>query len=974
MVRSDGPSLHVSLLGRFQVAVGDAFVPPGRWKRRSAAHLIKLLALQPERRAHRDVVMSHLWPESPEASAANSLYKSVHAARRALESVAGAAAGSTFLEMSHQFLTLSAPGGVLVDAEAFDRYAAAAFRAPGILSFERALELYRGDLLFEDLDTEWVEARRDQLRAVRERLLFGLAELHGKDGHREAALEALGQLLVMDPANEEAHRRAMLVHAEASDVAGALRQFEFCRLALRRELDVEPDARTLSLFRAIAAGDVRTQSRVPGESGIDTIRHRPRHKARSLPLPVTSFVGRASEVAEAADLVLRSRLVTITGIGGVGKSRFAIRVAETVAHEFPDGVALVELSPIADPSFVASLVASEFGIEEQTGHPLLETICDSIRELRMLVVLDNCEHVPQASADVVGAILRVCPHVRFLCTSRLPLGAGGEVQWNLAPLETPVRSSDAFDDSVGRSDALQLFANRARQSDPAFAVTKGNIDAVAELCRRVDGIPLAIEFAAARIRSLSVAEMLEHLDNRYTLSTEAPGVPDRQRTLHDVLDWSFAHLRPSEQRLLRSLALFAGGWTLGAAESVCAAGGEDADSVLAGLGQLVDASLVVPSVGDRCTRYRMLETVRRYGLDELRRSEELLEVRSRYRGWLIGLASDSERMLKGSTQAVWLDLLEAEHDNIRAVLDRQESDIGCLDRLRLCSSLAHFWAMRGHWSEGLSQLELALSGRDGAPQSEVASALHGAGVLEQRLTNYERSLVLLEESLSIRRELGDLRAVAETLGFIGHVLLRRGDTEAARTSLEESATVAERAGDVWVLAFARNQLGTLAGLEGDNAAALAAHDRSQALYREVGDWNRVASALNNVATIESRLGRTSKAVVLYREALEFLGSDGDTKTMAVVLNNLGLMCSETGRGLEARGYFERCIDVTMLSGDRAACSLAHANLAELLEASGESEPATRHARACLHLAPALDRDGVRDRAVRVLEAVSDVQP
>lgn len=406
--------------------------------------------------------------------------------------------------------------------------------------------------------------------------------------------------------------------------------------------------------------------------------------SHNLPAQLTSFVGREAAIVHVRGLLAGgggARLVTLIGAGGAGKTRLALQVAADLLDEYPDGVWLAELAALADPALVPHAVAAAVGVHEQADRTLMATLQEALRPRQLLLVLDNCEHLVTACAAVAEALLRSCPHLRILATSRELIGIGGEIAWRVPSLDLPEAGPSLALDQVARAEAVRLFVERAAAARPGFALTAENAPAVLQICQRLDGMPLAIELAAARMRVMSAQQIAARLDDRFRLLTGGSRVAlPRQQTLRGALDWSHALLAAEEQVLFRRLAVFAGGWSLDAAEAVCAAGGITAGDVVDLLGRLVDKSLVWVDEQEEGPRYRLLETIREYAAEKLEAAGEAVAVRARHYDWCLALAERAQPHLTGAEQATWLGRLEREHDNLRTALrwalDRQETAKG----------------------------------------------------------------------------------------------------------------------------------------------------------------------------------------------------------------------------------------------------------------------------------------------------------
>src|ERR671916_378267 len=456
----------------------------------------------------------------------------------------------------------------------------------------------------------------------------------------------------------------------------------------------------------------------------ETAPRTPERPPNNLPLELSSFVGREKELTEVERLLEHNRLVTLTGSGGCGKTRLALAAAGELVEGFEDGVWMVELASLADPSLVPQAVASTLGVREQPGRLPTETLSDYLGSRNVLLVLDNCEHLIGACAELAEALLHSCPNLRVLATSREALGITGEVAWPVPSLSLPDLRRLPEVESLARYEAARLFLERTAAVNPTFALTEQNAVAVDQICYRLDGIPLAIELAAARAKVLSVEQIAERLDDSFgLLSAGGRTAMPRHRTLHATMDWSHELLSLEERALFRRLSVFAGGFTLEAAESVCAGAGLERDEVLDLLSHLVDKSLVIMREESGEARYRLLETVRQYAREKLSESGEAEQASERHAGYYLALAEEAEPELKGAGQVAWLEQLEREHDNLRAamrwLLGRGELE----EAARLGWALWLFWGIRAHFAEGRRSMEQALSAEGSAGLTEAARAM-----------------------------------------------------------------------------------------------------------------------------------------------------------------------------------------------------------------------------------------------------------
>ena len=594
-------------------------------------------------------------------------------------------------------------------------------------------------------------------------------------------------------------------------------------------------------------------------------------RPNNLPRQLTSFIGREKEMGEVKRLLSTADLVTLTGSGGAGKTRLAFQVAADVIEHYPDGVWLAEFAPIADSALVPKIVASALNVPEQPGRDMTETLADALRHKALLLVLDNCEHLLAPSRDLAATLLRKCPQIRILATSREGLGVPGETLWRVPSLSVPedVRHLPPPEELV-LYDAVRLFADRAVATTPGFTVTSKNASALTQVCQRLDGIPLAIELAAARVKVLSVEQIAARLDDRFRLLTGGSHIAlPRHQTLVAAIDWSYNLLSEPERVLLRRLSVFAGGWTLEAAETVCAGEGVEARAILDVLTSLVDKSLVPAETQHGEARYRLLETVRQYARDRLVEAGEETGVRARHRDWYLRLAEQAEPELRGSEQELWIERLATEIDNFRSALEwslMQQSQTGAA--MRLAAALWQFWRTRDYSGEGSRWLDRALAHDGGAPASVRAEALRAAASLTRDSGQLERAAALAEESLALSRRLGDKLRIARALLISVAVAASLGDSHKAERLAAEGLTYSREAGDKTMIADALIESGELARSRGDYEAARSFYEESLTINREVGGKRAIYATLHNLAAVAVARGDHQRAETFLREALD----------------------------------------------------------------------------------------------------------
>jgi len=624
-----------------------------------------------------------------------------------------------------------------------------------------------------------------------------------------------------------------------------------------------------------------------------------------LPIHLTSFIGREREIAQVKGFLSTTRLLTLTGAGGAGKSRLAFQAAAEVREDFADGVWVAELASIADPALVPQAVASVLSVSEQAGRPLRDTLADYLQNRSLLLVLDNCEHLQAACAQFADALLRDCATLRILATSRSSLSVPGELLWRVPSLSLPDARRLPSVDYIQHYEAVRLFVERARSVEPMFTLTSDNAPAVAEVCQQLDGIPLAIELAAARTRVLAVEQIAARLHDRFRLLTGgSPSVLPRHQTLRATMEWSHGLLAETERVLLRRLSVFAGGWTLEAAEAVCSRDGVESADVLDLLTQLVDNSLVVVNTQLEQTRYRLLETVRQYGRDRLHEAAEADTVRRRHRDWYLELAERAAPEMLGPQQVLWFERLETEHDNLRAALEwsKVEKD-GAEAGLRLTGALRGFWARRGHWREGREWLEAALARSAEAPPLASSGALLGATHFARRRGEYGLATTLGQKGLALCRALGDEDGSASFLSAVGIVALLQGEHERATALFEETRSLSRERGNKSLMGTALYHLGVVARYQGDYERATAFHSESLAVFREIGDnWN-IALPLHGLAVVAFRQSDYERAAAFFTDSLLLCEEVGNRWISEECLEGFARVASATGHYQRAARLF-----------------------------------------------------------------------
>jgi predicted ATPase/class 3 adenylate cyclase len=611
----------------------------------------------------------------------------------------------------------------------------------------------------------------------------------------------------------------------------------------------------------------------------------------NLPPQRTSFVGRNREVAEVTSLLAQTRLLTLTGPGGTGKTRLALRVAADHLDRFADGVFFADLSPIVDPALVSSVIAQALLVREETGRDILDTLADHLRDRQILLVLDNSEQVIEAG-PAIARLLGAAPGLTVLATSRTPFHVSGEHEYQIPPLAVPDPTADL--DVINRSEATALFAERAAAIRRGFRITSQNAPAVAEIAARLDGLPLAIELAASRLNVLSPEALLDRLAQRLSLLTGGPrDLPHRQRTLRNTIEWSHDLLDAHVQRLFARLATFNGGWRLEAAEAICGPGLDL--EVLDGLGTLIDHSMVRRAGLDGEPRFSMLETVREFAVERLAACGEEAELRRRHAEHFRDLAEEAERHLTRQDRVVWLARLEEDHDNLRAALDWSEV-IGDADSaLRNTAAIWRFWLQRGHLSEGRARLERLLSMPGGAAPGPVrARALAALGGIAYWQNDYPPTRAAYEEAVAIAREVGDPRLLASALLDLSYIPYLEQEPDRSEAILREGLARAEEAGDRVLTAEFLSSIGFLEVVRGNPAAAIEPRRIAIEILRQEGAAWQLGQYLGGQAMITRMVGDLPAAKRHLHEALAMFAQARDSLSISMTLTSLALVANDEG--------------------------------------------------------------------------------
>ena len=779
----------------------------------------------------------------------------------------------------------------------------------------------------------WVERRQADLRELYLRALDVESDAAAAGGDWAGALRAAEEAVSVEPFRESTHLRLMQVHARAGNRGEALRAYERCRRVLAEELGVSPSPTTDAVYVALLGDEAEGSPPTPGTD-----------PPSNLPYQLTRLVGRDEELVAIQKALAGVRLLTLTGTGGVGKTRLALAAAAAMARDFSDGAFLVELAPLADPDLLAQQALAALGLREEPGQSPAGTLAAHLRNRQVLLVMDNCEHLVGPATALAEGLLRACPRLTVLATSREPLGVPGEATWRVP--------------SLSPAGATALFTERAQGVRPDFTLTDDAAPAVAQLCRRLDNIPLAIELAAARTTALSVEEIAARLDDRFRLlSGGARTAVPRQQTLRAMVDWTYDALSDVERRVFDRLAVFGSAFDLQAAEEVVAGDGVDTGEVVEVLTGLVNKSLVLVErqAQGRSTCYRLLETMRHYARERLAESGQATNVRSRHLDRAVTLAREAQTGLDGPDQAAVLDRLEAEHDDLRVALAWGTSGGDPEPALRLATSLGRFWEVRGHLSEGRAWLEAALTAGGGGDWPGLrAVALNWAAVLAQHQGDYGAARGLYEHSLALRRRLDDRLGTAAALVGLGNLAALQGQLASARAQFEESLAIGRELEEPQVVAASLTNLGWVAHGRGDLRGARTFYEEALAVRRKLGDHHGTAMVLANLGDLALQQGDLDTAHALQTEGLDLRRQLGDRSGVADSLTALGCVALARGDRPTARTLHSQGLAERRRVGDRPGMPASLAALAELARLDGDPDTAAELLEEALAVATELD--------------------
>lgn len=895
-------TLAVRLFGPLEVLIEGVPLPPVR--SRKILWAFGLLVLRSGRPVDREWLARTLWPDNDLTQALANLRPNISQLRSGLGREA-----DRIESPDRRTLCLNLEGA-FADVMLFDSLVASARSA----DLELAVDLYRGPLM-EGCAEEWVFQERD----ARERACVGalnrLGEIATLGGDYATAAERYRRAAALSPLADGPRRGLMDALARGGDRNGALDVYRQFADLLRAEIGVEPEEATTGLYLQL-----RRQIREDGRGTIP--RSGATKVAGQLPHSLANLVGREEERAEVSSMIRRSRLVTLVGAGGIGKTRLAIETAREVAKEYPDGAWLVALEALANADLFERHVASVFGLREEPGRSLASILVDYLRTKRVLLVLDNCEHLLRASARFADWILRDCSGVKILATSREPLGLSGERTWSVPSLPYPdlnhlPESSHTRSRVLAGYESVELFVERAKGAQQDFTLNSHNATAIAQICAHLEGMPLAIELAAARTKGMTLDEIAQRLGEGLSLLSGGRNLPARQRTLRATLDWSYGLLEEKERRLLGRLSVFSGGWTLPAAESVVVGGDIAEWEVVDLLESLVEKSLVW--FEDSRGRYRLSEPVRQYAAELLEASDERDTVTQAHTDWCVTFATTADAQLRRRDHGIWMATLVQERDNLRSALDRWPT-------LALAAALGQFWHIKGDYGEGTRYLTEALTKSVEGSAADRAKALAALGNLHLAQSDYSKA----KEAFSASFELGHAGSLSR-MAWVAH---EQGDDDTALRLATESLDSARLSGDRAEIANSLMTMSEIMLARSGSSSGAEFVAEALPLYRAIEDPIGTANCLVRVAHSCRHAQDPALTEAQFLEAINMSEALDDRSGIAIARFGLAQEEMRVGRYPNAVANWREALSIYQTLGDRRACAVTTAFLGKALAMDG----------------------------------------
>jgi predicted ATPase/DNA-binding SARP family transcriptional activator len=941
------PLLEIQLLGGFRLVNQGQEIGQGLSERLET--LLAYLLLNRESPIPRQRLAFLFWPETSEKQARTNLRNLLHKFRAVFPDV------DDYLHFDHHALQWKPSARFVLDVEEFSDLAR---QSISIDDLKAAVEMYRGDLMPDCYD-DWIQIPRDKIRQTYLTVLENLIATLENDRRLQEALHYAQILLRYDPIREHTYQHLMRLYAQCGDRASVARTYKTCVTVLEQELDVTPGPATDEAYQKYIAQDFQWYS--PMETA-DILSGE--HIPNNLPALLTRLIGRDKEQAQVLDLLSKNRLVTLTGPGGIGKTRLALSVVRDMLSDYRDGIFLVDLAPILDAKSVPLSIADALQTGDEVRATGLKGLKDFLSDQRLLLLLDNCEHLVEEVGLICRELLLACPQLTVLVTSREALKIYGETLWQVPALLTPV-SADNPDPShravlvraIRSNESVELFIDRAMSTLPTFKANDEALFSIGEICRRLEGMPLAIEMAAAHVKTLSVQQIAQRLD-RVTdlLQFPASGNLERHATMKAVMDWSYSLLTNTERKLIARLSVFSGSFSLQAVEEICQGDGIHKEEILDLMASLVDKSLVGIQPVNPETRFRLHELVRQYARQKLSDLDLLKHWKDRHLEYFVELAEEAEPRLRGSQQLEWLNRLEIELENLRGALryglnDKnypEEQSHQLESAARLAGALWLFWFIRGRFSEGrrcAEQVLVSLEISDRTSQV-LGKVLNAAASFCYFQGDYSQAEELSQKSLMTCKANQDHFGEAISRHHLGLIADARGDVVLAGKEINQGLELANSLGEPWLVHVLQSDLSSIADHEGDQHKRLELLKESLETARQIGDRFGILYCLLNLAQVVLERGDTKQAASLTEESLILSREIGEKRGIAFAIERLGCVAMEEGAYQRANKLFQQSLQIMWGTRDRDSIIGCLIELADNFVREGKYEIAARLLAAC----------------------------
>lgn len=910
------PPLSIVLLGGFQIRYHNEVLNTISTTRLQS--LLAYLALHKDSSVSRQSLAFLFWPDTSDAQARANLRNLLHKLRSSLPDV------DKFLSIDQHTVQWQASSSFTLDVDQFLSFSRQSTSIPDL---KQAVQIYTGDFL-PDCYEDWAQTYRENLRQTYLSSLEKLLLLLGEDRNQREALEYAQILLRQEPTREETYRHLMDLYAQCGDRASVARIYNTCVTVLERELGLEPSPATQKAYENFISQ--ATHWDLPLDSSPNSLEQ---HFLHNLPVSLTSFVGRSQEIEQINILLSTNRLVTLCGPGGIGKTRLALTAVRQLLSNYRDGVFMVDLASVNHPGMVTGAIADTLQANDEVRSAGLDGLINLLHGQNLLLLMDNCEHLTAEVGTIVIALLQACPGLRIVATSREALNVYGETVWQVPTLPVPTLSEqiDLQDLTVQTqtwlsNESVELFIERAKSALPTFKPDPKALLTIAGICRRLDGIPLAIEMAAARVKTLTVTQIAQRLDNTLELlKSPSNSMLPRHRTMQAVMDWSYNMLTSRERELFARLSVFTGHFSLQAVEKICQGKGISESEILELLASLVDKSLVgsLPMIPE--ARFRLHEITRQYGRQKLDAQRSLLHWQNLHLDYFVHLAEEAEPKLRASAQLEWLNRLDLEQENLRAALHLALQENGSSnDRYadqaaRLAGALWVYWFIRGHFSEGRQMAEqaLALLERTEKPSAALGKVLYTAASFALFQGDFARGRNLSQRSLAVSRQHGDAFGEVISYHHFGMIANAQSDLTKAGRYYRRGLKISKRVEDPWLIGVMLNGLGDIAFNSHHYDKALQYYREKLEIGRQTGDKFQTLYSLSNLVEMALEHDDLKQAAVLTEEELAVSRALGERRGVSFALKHLGCIALRQRDYERAGGYLKHGLQIVWGTRDRA---------------------------------------------------------